>query len=199
MTVILASQSPRRRELLATLGLEFQVANADIDESVRTDEAAFDYVLRLAQQKAQAVAAQINDAQAVIIGSDTSVIFEAQILGKPLDEEDFSKMMKQLSGQTHQVMTAVAMVQGSKLISMVISTDVVFKSLSNEVIARYWQTGEPADKAGGYGIQGFGSFLVDHIRGSYSAVVGLPLSETAQMLLDCNIPIWNNTLNAKDL
>jgi septum formation protein len=199
MTVILASQSPRRRELLATLGLEFQVSCADIDESVRPNEPAFDYVLRLAQQKAQAVAAQINDAEAVIIGSDTSVIFETKILGKPLDEADFSQMMNMLSGQTHQVMTAVAMVQGDNLISKVISTDVVFKSLSSDVIARYWQTGEPADKAGGYGIQGFGSFLVDHIRGSYSAVVGLPLSETAQMLLDCNIPIWNDTLNAKDL
>ncbi|MFQ3231897.1 Maf family protein [Reinekea sp.] len=199
MTVILASQSPRRRELLATLGVEFQVASADIDESVRKNESAYDYVLRLAQQKAQAVAEKISNPDAVVIGSDTSVIFEAKILGKPLDEADFSQMMNMLSGQSHQVMTAVAMVQGSHLISKVISTDVVFKTLSKDLIARYWQTGEPVDKAGGYGIQGFGSFLVDHIRGSYSAVVGLPLSETGQMLVDCNIPIWNGTLNAKDL
>lgn len=199
MTVVLASASPRRRELLATLGLDFQVASADIDESVHTNEHAHDYVQRLAVEKAQAVGILYPDSSSVIIGSDTSVIFESRILGKPIDETDFQQMMAMLSGQSHLVLTAVALVQGEKLITKTVSTDVVFKPLSKELIKRYWLTGEPVDKAGGYGIQGFGSFLVDHIRGSYSAVVGLPLSETAQMLLDCNIPLWNQTLNAKDL
>ena len=199
MAVILASASPRRRELLATLGLEFQVASADIDETVRSHEPAFDYVLRLATEKAQAIAVQQGDDQSVIIGSDTSVIFESTILGKPRDESDFQLMMSLLSGQTHQVLTAVALIQGTTLKTQVVSTDVVFKPLSSALIARYWQTGEPVDKAGGYGIQGFGSFLIDHIKGSYSAVVGLPLSETAQMLLDCDITLWHRTLHANDL
>ncbi len=180
--LILASQSPRRKELLQQLGYHFQCLPADIDESILPDEGAESYVARLALEKAQAIAQHTTDDDTVVLGSDTSVVFQQHILGKPESLEDCLTILKMLSGCSHQVLTAIAVVQGERSEVQVVCTEVDFKTLSPQEITRYWQTGEPQDKAGAYGIQGVGGQFVKQIRGSYSAVVGLPLYETAQLL-----------------
>ena len=179
-TLILASQSPRRKELLQQLGYDFQCLPADIDESVRAKETAEHYVSRLALEKAQVIA-QANSNQ-VVLGSDTSVIFGQRILGKPASLSDCLAILNMLSGNTHQVVTAIAAVKEQRSEVVLVTTEVDFKILSEQEIIRYWQTGEPQDKAGSYGIQGIAGQFVKQIRGSYSAVVGLPLYETAQLL-----------------
>jgi septum formation protein len=169
---------------------------ADIDESLLGGEAPAQYVSRLALQKARAVAA--TEADALVLGSDTAVVFEQQVMGKPVDEQDAVSMLLQLSGRTHQVLTAVALVrrtgQGSgqeeRHWSLLVSTDVTFKPLSRAECQRYWASGEPQDKAGSYGIQGLGAVFVERIEGSYSAVVGLPLQETAELLQRQGVAIW---------
>jgi septum formation protein len=180
-TLILASSSPRRAELLTQLGYQFTCLAADIDEQVLPAESAEQYVLRLARGKAQHVA-QTQHSRQLILGADTSVIVDQHILGKPKDLANFRCMMKQLSARTHQVITAIAVAQGEQIMSKIITTDVSFSCLSADQIDAYWYTGEPQDKAGGYGIQGIGGQFITHIKGSYSAVVGLPLYETAQLL-----------------
>jgi septum formation protein len=185
--LILASQSPRRKELLSQLGYQFETISADIDESIIDNELPRDYVLRLAIEKANVVAKnQATDS--IVLGSDTSVIFEQHILGKPESLEDCCKQLLMLSNNTHQVFTAIAVVKNNKVYSSIISTDVTFKTLSIEEIHRYWHTGEPQDKAGSYGIQGIGGQFVTQIKGSYSAVVGLPLYETAKLLAELDYP-----------
>ncbi|EAR08663.1 Maf family protein [Reinekea blandensis] len=191
--LVLASQSPRRRELLASLGVDFQTHSVDIVESVRSSEAADRYVSRLALEKAQAGLAQRSDAQWVL-GSDTTVAIDGQILVKPESEADYQAMMRTLSGRTHQVFTAVALVSQQTLFETRVCTDVTFTELTEDYIQHYWQTGEPADKAGGYGIQGLGAIFVEEIRGSYSNVVGLPLHETARLLGQAGLPIWQGRL-----
>ncbi|RDE19795.1 septum formation inhibitor Maf [Motiliproteus coralliicola] len=186
--LILASGSPRRRELLTQIGVRFGTDSADIDETPLADEQAADYVERLALQKAQAVA--VRHPGIVVLGSDTSVICDGVILGKPADQQQGVEMLLRLSGRSHQVITAVALVAGERQRVIRVTTDVRFRSLSAEECRRYWQTGEPADKAGGYGIQGMGAVFVERIEGSYSAVVGLPLSETAALLAEFGIPAW---------
>ncbi|WP_085298407.1 Maf family protein [Cognaticolwellia mytili] len=181
-TLILASQSPRRKELLAQLGYDFQCLPADIDESIRSDENAAQYVARLALEKANAIAQKQANGEAVVLGSDTSVVFQQHILGKPESLDDCIAMLKMLSDNSHQVVTAIAAVQGERSEVITVTTDVDFKALSIAEITRYWQTGEPQDKAGAYGIQGIAGQFVKQIRGSYSSVVGLPLYETAQLL-----------------
>lgn len=185
--LILASQSPRRKELLSQLGYQFKTISADIDESIINNEASSDYVLRLAIEKAQVVANNQSE-DCVVLGSDTSVIFEHHILGKPANFAECSQQLSMLSNNTHQVMTAIAAVRGKQVVSHVITTDVTFKSLSTEEIKRYWYTKEPQDKAGSYGIQGIGGQFVKQIKGSYSAVVGLPLYETAKLLAELELP-----------
>tara|TARA_R110000787_G_scaffold63442_2_gene142775 strand:+ start:595 stop:1182 length:588 start_codon:yes stop_codon:yes gene_type:complete len=180
-TLILASQSPRRKELLQQLGYDFICLPADIDESVLSAETPEQYVARLALGKAAAIAEKNGD-DVVVLGSDTSVVFEQHILGKPESLVDCLAILKMLSGNSHQVVTAIAAVQGKHSDVVVVTTEVDFKTLSEEEIRRYWQTGEPQDKAGAYGIQGIAGQFVKQIRGSYSAVVGLPLYETAQLL-----------------
>lgn len=198
MRLILASQSPRRRELLSSLGINFESVCVDIDESVHAAEPAVEYVERLAIEKAQAgLAAQGAGASTWSLGSDTSVVVDGQILGKPASKAHFVEMMHLLSGKTHQVMTSIALVSDEMTITDVIITDVTFVELTPENIEQYWATGEPADKAGGYGIQGFASIFVQQIRGSYSAVVGLPLHETAKILSKAGLPIWNGALLLK--
>lgn len=195
MPLVLASQSPRRRELLATLGVEFTATSADIDETPKAGEAAKDYVLRLAIEKAQAGLQQLPaNADNWVFGSDTSVIVDDQILGKPESKAHFVDMMQQLSARQHQVLTSIALVSDSQVFSQVVTTQVRFIRLTETVIEQYWLTGEPQDKAGGYGIQGLGSALVADIQGSYSAVVGLPLQETAQLLSRAGLPIWHGAL-----
>ena len=181
-TLILASQSPRRKELLSQLGFQFQCCPADIDESIIENETAEQYVARLALEKANAVAQRCNENDAVVLGSDTSVVFQEHILGKPESLEDCLAILSMLSDKSHQVLTAVAVVQGKRCEVDVVSTEVKFKKLSTNEIIRYWYTGEPQDKAGAYGIQGIAGQFVKQIQGSYSAVVGLPLYETAQLL-----------------
>jgi len=187
LQLVLASKSPRRKELLAQLGYQFTSLSADIDESVKYNEPAEQYVVRLAIEKATFIAK--NQAETtLILGSDTSVVFENHILGKPADLEGCIKQLSMLSDQQHQVITAIAVAKGKKISSMAVSTDVTFKPLSEEEIIRYWHTGEPQDKAGSYGIQGIGGQFVKQLCGSYSAVVGLPLYETAQLLADFGMP-----------
>ncbi|WP_421869364.1 Maf family protein [Motiliproteus sp.] len=186
--LILASASPRRRELLNQIGVLFTTDSADIDETPSSGEQPADYVERMALQKAQAVAARHPDA--LVLGSDTSVICDNAILGKPADQQQGVEMLMRLSGRSHQVITAVALVAGERQQTIRVTTDVRFRTLSAEECRRYWQTGEPADKAGGYGIQGLAAVFIERIEGSYSAVVGLPLAETAALLADVGFPIW---------
>ncbi len=180
-TLYLASQSPRRRELLSQLGYDFEQFSVDLDETPLNNELPDDLVVRLAIEKAKAGVAHKNTTVPVL-GSDTVVVINNQALGKPRDEADFTEMMQMLSGHTHQVLTAVAIANQNKVLHRLVSTDVTFKSLSEAEIKAYWQSGEPTDKAGGYGIQGLGGRFVTHISGSYFAVMGLPLYETDQLV-----------------
>ena len=162
-TLILASQSPRRKELLSQLGFQFQCCPADIDESIIENEMAEQYVARLALEKANAVAQRCNENDAVVLGSDTSVVFQEHILGKPESLEDCLAILSMLSDKSHQVLTAVAVVQGKRCKVDVVSTEVKFKKLSTNEIIRYWHTGEPQDKAGAYGIQGIAEIGRAHV------------------------------------
>ncbi|WDD98174.1 Maf family protein [Thalassomonas actiniarum] len=191
MKLVLASKSPRRSELLAQLGYYFDCMAADIDESVLANESPGDYVERLSREKALAIANTFEKQQrdnSLVLGSDTAVVVDNAILGKPIDLNDCQRMLTMLSGRSHQVITGIAVAHGQEITSELVITEVSFKELSAQEISRYWQTGEPQDKAGAYGIQGIGGQFVTGIRGSYSAVVGLPLYETAQMLLACGLP-----------
>ncbi|MBU2870294.1 Maf family protein [Colwellia sp. E2M01] len=185
--LILASQSPRRSALLAQLGFEFSIQISDIDETVIDSETAHEYVLRLAKQKAQHIFNHLpaNEQEcSFVLGSDTSVVFDGIILGKPTDEKDCIKTLSLLSNNQHQVLTAIALVGKNHVQGKVVLTDVTFKTLSKDEIAAYWLTGEPQDKAGSYGIQGIAGQFVKNINGSYSAVVGLPLYETNNLLTE---------------
>jgi septum formation protein len=194
MALILASQSPRRRELLGTLGVEFTACSVDIDETPHEHESPEDYVHRLGLEKAREGLNQRGGAKDWVLGSDTTVVNEGRILGKPVSKTDFISMMQGLSGRTHQVLTSVALVSSNQAISETVRTDVTFIELTDQAIEHYWETGEPQDKAGGYGIQGLGSVFVRSIEGSYSNVVGLPLHETAKILSKAGLPIWNGRL-----
>ena len=178
MRVILASASPRRRELLSLLLEEFDCCSADIDETPISDELPEDYVLRMAVEKASAV----KNERGVIIGSDTVVVLSGNILQKPASVEDARGMLSALSGQTHQVMTAVAIMIDAELMTIISTTEVTFSTLEMPLIEAYLATDEPWDKAGAYGIQGIAGSFVRRINGSYSSVVGLPLCETRELL-----------------
>ena len=213
--LILASQSPRRKALLAQLGYQFITQAADINEAVRCNENAKDYVVRLAKEKAQAIFFALpiqQQAQSIVIGSDTSVVIEGEILGKPANEAECITTLLRLSNKQHQVLTAIAVItqdktsqdktsqdkrtqdQRNKTLSKLIETQVQFKTLTVDEIKRYWHTKEPYDKAGSYAIQGIGGQFVTTINGSYSAVVGLPLYETVQLLAQVGLP--SNLSNA---
>ena len=189
-SLILASASPRRAELLTRIGLTFSVQPADIDETPTAGETAYHYVERLAREKAQAVAG--SHPRSLVLGSDTSVVLDGEILGKPQSTAEAEAMLTRLSGNTHQVMTAVALVQDGQCQSVVSITDVHFRELGAEEIRAYVASGEPMDKAGSYGIQGLAGIFVSELRGSYSAVVGLPLQETAALLAQAGHPVWHN-------
>ena len=187
--LVLASSSPRRRQILNDLGVSFSVQSADIDEQVHAAELPIDYVQRLALEKCQRVLSR-SDQEITVLGSDTSVIIGAQILGKPQSEQQAVDMLMSLSGNWHKVMTAVAILNRDKQRQIVVCSDVEFCHLNEQMCRRYWSTGEPADKAGSYAIQGIGARFVRQIRGSYSAIVGLPVAETAELLAEFEIPIW---------
>ncbi|RIH70636.1 septum formation inhibitor Maf [Vibrio splendidus] len=219
--LVLASGSPRRKELLAQLGYEFSVLVTDVEECKHAQETAEEYVKRLSLDKALAALSLLKDnpsekqhvvpssdnvvssvdnvavgsgivaldsdaisldSETVVLGSDTVVVSQGQVLEKPTDFADSKRMLTQLANERHQVMTAVSVVSEEKQRTEIIITDVWFKPLSEQEIEQYWQTGEPCDKAGSYGIQGLGGRFVTRIEGSYYAVVGLPLYETDQLL-----------------
>lgn len=186
--LILASASPRRKQLLAQIGVPVEVCSADIDEAVREAENAEEYVLRMATEKAQAVAARYP--QRTVLAADTIVLHQQQILTKPQNAAQAQAMLQQLSGSSHQVLTAVVIMQGARTQAVLERTWVHFAKLSAQQIAAYVATQEPLDKAGSYGIQGRGAVLVQSIEGCYSNVVGLPLAKTAELLEAFNIPIW---------
>ena len=183
---VLASASPRRLELLRQIGLEPEVKPVDIDETPRPGEAAKDYVERLALAKARA--AGRNESRPVL-GSDTAVVVDGDILGKPANADDAAAMLRRLAGRTHVVMTAVAVVQGDSEDVVTVHSEVGFAPLSEAEIRAYWMTGEPADKAGAYGIQGHAAAFITKVSGSYTGVVGLPLYETTRLLRRAGVTV----------
>ena len=187
----LASASPRRRELLAQIGVPFVTLIASIDETALPGEPAERYVERLAREKALAGLAALSDpADAVVLGADTAVVLDGRILGKPADRAECLATLVALSGREHQVLTAVALASAQRTESRVVASRVRFRPLRAGEAEAYWATGEPCDKAGSYGIQGLAAVFVSQLEGSYSAVVGLPLCETAQLLGEFGIPCW---------
>lgn len=177
----LASGSPRRRELLAQLAVNFDVIKIDVDESQLGNESPSAYVERLAIAKARA-GFVAGGATLPALGADTIVVVDEQVLGKPNDQADFMRMMHLLQNRSHQVMTAVAIQSTDALVHTRVTTEVWFGPMTDADMLAYWQSGEPADKAGGYGIQGLAGRYIEKIHGSYFAVVGLPLFETASLL-----------------
>jgi septum formation protein len=178
--IILASASPRRRELLNQINVRHLVQTADIDETPLSNESPSDYVQRLALEKALACRQKFNPTLP-ILAADTTVVLDNLIMGKPQNEADAFKMLEQLSGNTHCVFTAIALL-GNQQNIVISATEVTFKTLTQNEIHAYWQSGESLDKAGSYAIQGKGSLFIERINGSFSGVMGLPLFETAQLL-----------------
>ena len=183
--VVLASQSPRRRQLLDLIGIEHEVRPADVDESLIVGELPEHYAERLAREKAEVIAA--NDDDAVVIGADTTVVIDDVILGKPIDVGDAERMLRMLSGRSHTVITAVAARHKSRTVSAVEVVDVTFRALGDDEIKLYVATGEPMDKAGAYGIQGYGATIVRRIDGDYFSVMGLSLVRLVALLGELGI------------
>ena len=182
MRLVLASASPRRKELLARAGFEFEVLAADIDESRREGEEPAAYVQRLALEKAQAVAA--NSPDATVIGADTTVALDNHVLNKPKDRDDAERMLRLLSGRTHQVHTGIAVVRRAKAEARVETTDVVFRAIEEAELETYLASGDALDKAGAYGIQGYAARWIPRIEGDYFNVVGLPIAALVKLLGD---------------
>lgn len=185
----LASTSPRRREILETLGIDFDVVPVEVDESRIAGESAETMVLRLARAKAEAASRD-----AVVLAADTMVVLGDQVLGKPVDADDAVAMLLSLSGRVHTVMTGVAVRSASGTEAVLSSTQVHFREIRRDEAYRYWQSGEPADKAGAYGIQGLGGMFVTRIDGSYSGVMGLPVYETVELLKSAGIEVLLNQI-----
>ena len=180
--LILASSSPRRRELLNQVGMAYQVIVADIDESIRPGEDVGEYVCRMSREKAFEVH-QRDGVTVAVLGADTAVVVNGLVLGKPVDREDAIRMLESLSGRTHEVWSAVALVSpGGGLRQRLNITRVTFSELDRAWIESYCDSGEPMDKAGAYGVQGIAAQKISHMEGSYSGVMGLPLHETAEIL-----------------
>lgn len=184
----LASVSPRRRELLAQIGVPHVFVGTDIDESVLRGERPHDYVVRMARSKA--LAAWNQDQSLPVLAADTTVVLDGATLGKPRDRDDALHMLARLSGRTHEVLTAVALVARHALTLRVSASAVRFRKLMPEECAAYWQTGEPRDKAGAYAIQGRAAVFIESVSGSYSGVMGLPLFETTELLRQAGIAYW---------
>jgi septum formation protein len=190
-SIILASNSPRRRELLRQIGIPFSVAPADVDEDIMPGEAAETYATRVARDKARIAAARTRSG--IVIAADTIVVLDNEILGKPADSADAARMLVKLSGRVHRVITAVVIKDagtGRELVKSA-ETRVWFRNLSPVEIAFYVESGEPLDKAGAYGIQELGALLVDRIEGCYYNVVGLPLSLLGELLQEMGFNIWS--------
>ncbi len=200
----LASTSPRRRELLTQIGVAFDVLRVDVSEDPHPGEPALDYVQRLAADKAVAGLQLLRQRglEGAVLGADTTGLLDGRILAKPMDRDDAIRMLLEMSGRTHEVLTGVALAcsgaSGDFLQVACSRTAVTFRSIDAAEAGAYWDTGEPADKAGAYGIQGYGAVFVEAIAGSYTGVVGLPLFETAQLLRQAGIPVWQTISENKD-
>jgi septum formation protein len=180
----LASKSPRRREILRSIGIEFEQIKVTTNESPLPGESAEELVLRLAIAKAEAAAGLSH-----VLGSDTVVVLDDRILGKPTDADNAVNMLLALSGRSHLVLTGVALRTPEGTRSVLSKTDVRFREIERDEAIAYWHSGEPADKAGGYGIQGLGGIFVESISGSYSGVMGLPVFETVELLKSAGIEV----------
>lgn len=186
--IYLASRSPRRQQLLAQIGVQFELIATEVDETWVDDESAADFVTRLALAKAAAgVAALAGRPLRPVLAADTDVAVDGHILGKPGGPDECLQMLTLLSGRAHDVYSAVALSDGMRSLSMVSVSRVHMRKIDTREIEAYWATGEPADKAGAYGIQGRGAMFVHHLEGSYSGVMGLPLFETAQLLREFGV------------
>jgi septum formation protein len=183
--VVLASSSPRRRELLNLIGIAHEVRPANLDESMRPRETPRRHAERLARDKASAVARR--DSDLITIAADTIVVINRKVLGKPIDKEDAARMLAMLSGREHTVITAVAVSRGKKLRSAIEEVKVKFRRLREEEIQAYIATGEPMDKAGAYGIQGYGATIVERVEGDYFAVMGLPLVRLVGLMREVGV------------
>jgi len=190
--VCLASASDRRRELLAQIGVPHVVSAAHIDEALLTGERAVDYVVRMACAKALAV----RERGMAVLAADTTVVVDEILCGKPADEGESLAMLERLSGRTHQVLTAVALAAHGAVSLRLSASEVRFRSLSRAECTAYWRTGEPRDKAGGYAVQGRAAVFIEHLNGSYSGVMGLPLFETAELLREAGVPYWRHGARA---
>jgi septum formation protein len=189
--LILASASPRRVDILNQIGVRFSVAPADINESQLINESSAEFVCRLASQKAKTGYDSHIGSQSAL-GADTIVLCDEQIFGKPKDYSDSKRMLGQLSGRAHKVISAVAINNGVESAVLMSETSVIFRIISEQEFLNYWSTGEPVGKAGSYAIQGLGSIFVESIQGSYSGVVGLPIAETCRLLRHFKVPIWQS-------
>ncbi len=188
--IYLASQSPRRRELLRQIGVSHEVLSVDVDERLHAGESAGDYVMRVALDKACAGRAMLPAGHALpVLGADTCVVIDGEVLGKPANRADAIAMLQRLSGTSHEVLSAVALARSSAESVRFCATRVNFRTLTELECAAYWATGEPADKAGAYAIQGLAGVFITRIEGSYSGVMGLPLFETAELLKESGITV----------
>ena len=192
-SIVLASQSPRRADLLRQMGLDFTIVVTDVDETHLPGESPARYTQRLACAKARAGYL----AASVTLGADTCVVIDDEILGKPCGPRQAQEMLKRLSGRTHEVITGVAGFDGERFETEVVTTRVRFCDITSAVAKAYWETGEPSDKAGSYGIQGIGGIFAEHVEGSYSAVVGLPIRETEAVLRLFNIDTWSMRIDGR--
>jgi septum formation protein len=191
--IILASASARRQELLSQIGVRFTVRSQDIDESIRSGELANDYVTRMAQEKAgsalNALRVSENSSDAVVLAADTSVVCDADVLGKPANEADAVAMLRLLSGREHRVLSAVTLATQVNQRTVLSESRVRFREISIDEAQQYYRSGEPMGKAGAYAIQGYAAVFVEQLIGSYSGVMGLPLFETAQLLAEFSVPV----------
>ena len=190
--LILASKSPQRQKLLNQIGVEFLIVAPDIDESRHENEVPESMVVRLAKTKAAFCLNKVLDREAIVLASDTIVVVEDKIFGKPVDQNDALNMLSLLSGETHRVLTAVSVTSCNRSKTICSETFVNLRVINVEEAQAYWETGEPRDKAGAYAIQGFGAAFVESISGSYSGVMGLPLFETVKLLGDFGIRCWKH-------
>ncbi len=187
-SILLASASPRRRELLAQIGVRCEVRPADVDETLRPGETPASYVGRVAAAKAEAVWALA--AGEVVLAADTTVVLGTELFGKPGDQTEGLRMLRALSGRTHEVLTAVVVRSGDGLAAALSVSEVTMRALNEDECQRYWASGEPLGKAGGYAIQGLAATFITRLAGSYSGVMGLPLAETASLLEGAGVSVW---------
>jgi septum formation protein len=192
-SIILASASARRQELLNQIGVRFTVLSQGIDESIRSGELAHDYVMRMAKEKAdsalRALTVSKDSSDTLVLAADTSVVCDEEVFGKPTDEADAVDMLRRLSGREHRVLSAVTLAMQDKQRSVLSESRVSFREISVKEAQQYFRSGEPTGKAGAYAIQGYAAVFVEQLIGSYSGVMGLPLFETAQLLAEFAVPM----------